>query len=113
MNTGNHVNVREGAGGKYAVNDAFCMKGYLNKGDVVAGLPPAKNGFIQVYNLGGGNGSYNFGWVSAQYLKPACKACNKLSFNPIFNSSKYFPKCKVCGRKAICWDQNLPLISGD
>ena len=95
--TKNNVNVREGAGKNYPVQDdgnGFGNKLQLSKGDIVVG-DKKKNGFVFV----SWQGQYLYeGWVSAQFLTPA-KVCAKCKGKGGFGKC---PVCKGQGAKMCC-----------
>ena len=112
--TGDNVLVRKGPGKNYPVNEGFTnwyqtkkRYGRLCKGDIVALASERKNGYIRVYNLGGGNGDYNLGWVSAQYLKRACNKCENTDWF-LKVTSNYIPACRTCGRRAFSDNEQYP-----
>ena len=94
--TGNNVNVREGAGKNYPVqDDGFGHKLQLYKGQIVTG-GQKKNGFVNVEFQGAQY--FHEGWVSAQFLTPA-KVCAKCKGKGGFGKC---PTCNGQGWKVCC-----------
>ncbi|MBR6339913.1 MAG: hypothetical protein IKR63_07295 [Alloprevotella sp.] len=94
--TGNNVNVREGAGKNYPVqDDGFGNKLQLYKGQIVTG-GQKKNGFVNVEFQG--PQYFHEGWVSAQFLTPA-KVCAKCKGKGGFGKC---PTCNGQGWKVCC-----------
>ena len=94
--TGNNVNVREGAGKNYPVqDDGFGHKLQLYKGQIVTG-GQKKNGFVNVEFQGAQY--FHEGWVSAQFLTPA-KVCAKCKGKGGFGKC---PTCNGQGLKVCC-----------
>lgn len=104
--TGDNVLVREGPGTNYPINGGFnnyyqtkIRYGRLCKGDIVSYHGQRKNGYMFVYNMGGGNGSYNCGWVSVKYFRQACRKCQNTDW--FSNLSQYVSACRTCGRRSF------------
>ncbi len=95
--TGNNVNVREGAGKNYPVQDDGCgNKLQLYKGQIVTGRQK-KNGFVNVEFQG--RQYFHDGWVSAQFLTPA-KRCAKCKGKGGFGKC---PHCEGLGARMCCY----------
>jgi hypothetical protein len=100
--TGDHVNIRTGAGVKYPVMDEeFGHKRQLAKGDVVLDRGQQKNGFCLVNGPLQWGGDERDGWVSQQYLRPVtiCPTCGGTKQENIATEDIDLATCHECNGK--------------
>ena len=100
--TGNHVNIRTGAGVKYAVmDDGAGHKRQMSKGDVVMYCGQKKNGFCLVRGPLEWGGDEREGWVSQQYLRPVmlCPTCFGTKDENIAEVDIELVTCRKCKGK--------------
>ena len=100
--TGDHVNIRTGAGVKYLVMDEeLGHKRQLSKGDVVFNCGQKKNGFCLVNGPLAWGGDERDGWVSQQYLRPVklCPTCEGTKLENIAKEEIDLVTCRKCKGK--------------
>ena len=100
--TGNHVNIRTGAGVKYPVMDEeLGHKRQLLKGDVVLDRGQKKNGFCLVVGPLEWGGDERDGWVSQQYLRAVtlCPTCGGTKNENIGEQDIDLVTCRKCKGK--------------
>ena len=100
--TGDHVNIRTGAGVKYPVMDEeLGHKRQLSKGDVVLDSGQKKNGFCYVNGPLEWGGDERYGWVSQRYLRPViiCPTCGATKDENIAEVDIELVTCSRCKGK--------------
>lgn len=100
--TGDHVNIRTGAGTNHPVMDEeFGHKRQLSKGDVVLDRGEKKNGFCLVNGPLAWGGDERDGWVSQQYLRPVtiCPTCGGTKYENIAQEDIDLATCRKCKGK--------------
>ena len=100
--TGNHVNIRTGAGTNHPVMDEkLGRKRQLSKGDVVLYHGQKKNGFCLVTGPLEWGGDEREGWVSQQFLRPVtlCPTCMGTKDENIAKVDIDLATCRKCKGK--------------
>lgn len=100
--TGNHVNIRTGAGINHPVMDEeLGHKRQLSKGDVVLDRGEKENGFCLINGPLEWGGDERDGWVSQQYLRPVtlCHICGGTKYDNVGKEDIYLVTCRKCRGK--------------
>jgi hypothetical protein len=100
--TGNHVNIRTGAGVNYPVMDEeLGCKRQLSKGDVLLDCGQKNNGFCLVSGPLEWGGDEREGWVSQRYLRPVtlCPTCGGTKNENIAKVDIDLVTCRKCKGK--------------
>ncbi|MBR3101486.1 MAG: hypothetical protein IKH19_07015 [Muribaculaceae bacterium] len=100
--TGNHVNIRTGAGTNYPVMDrGDGHRRQMSKGDVVLDRGQKKNGFCLVNGPLEWGGDERDGWVSQKYLRPVivCPTCGGTKDENIAEVDIELATCSKCNGK--------------
>jgi hypothetical protein len=100
--TGNHVNIRTGAGIKYPVmDDGAGHKRQMSKGDVLLDCGQKKNGFCLINGPQEWGGDERDGWVSQKYLRPVkvCPTCGGTKNENIGEIDIDLITCRKCKGK--------------
>jgi len=107
--TGDHVNIRTGAGAKYRVMDEETgHKRQLSKGDVVLDCGQKKNGYCLVNGPLAWGGDERDGWVSQKYLLPVtlCPTCEGTKLENIAKEEIDLVTCRKCKGKGYIESQH-------